>query len=120
MVGEALQKCFARGKKREDVYILTKIYREELNDVEGAMRRSLKKLKLHYVDCYLIHFPFGYYAPIPVPMHKLWHDMETMVEMGLTKSIGVSNFNSQLLWDMMTYCKIKPAVNEIEVNPVCA
>jgi len=46
--------------------------------------------------------------------------MEDMVDLGLTKSLGVSNFNAQLIWDMMTYCKYKPVVNEIELNPSCA
>ena len=46
--------------------------------------------------------------------------MENMVDMGLTKGIGVSNFNAQLLWDMMTYCKYKPVVNQIELHPTCA
>ena len=43
--------------------------------------------------------------------------MESLVDKGLVKSIGVSNFNAQLLWDMMSYCKIKPVVNEIELHP---
>ena len=43
--------------------------------------------------------------------------MEKLVDLGLTKSIGVSNFNVQLLWDMLTYCRIKPVVNEVELHP---
>ena len=94
IVGEALQRCFARGKKREDVYVLTKLDQHEQNDVERYLRESLARLQLNYVDCYLIHWTFNLYAPTPVPMHKLWHNMENMVDMGLTKSIGVSNFNT--------------------------
>lgn len=45
------------------------------------------------------------------PIHKIWAKMEGLVKKGLVKSIGVSNFNIQSLWDMMTYCKIKPVVN---------
>jgi len=44
--------------------------------------------------------------------------MEEVVELGMAKSIGVSNFNVQLLWDMLTYCKIKPVVNQIELHPL--
>ena len=120
IVGDALQRCFARGKKREDVYVLTKLDQHEQNDVEKYLRESLQRLQLDYVDCYLVHWPFNYYAPKPVPMHKLWHDMEVMVDMGLTKSIGVSNFNAQRLWDLMTYCKYKPVVNQVELHPTCA
>lgn len=119
-VGIALQSCFKRGKKREDVFILTKVDMHEQNDVEKYCRESLKRLQLDYVDMYLLHFPYNYYAPTPIPMHKLWRDMENLVDIGLTKSIGVSNFNAQLLWDMMTYAKYIPAVNEIELHPTCA
>lgn len=46
--------------------------------------------------------------------------MESLVDKGLVKSIGVSNFNVQLLWDMTTYARIMPAVNEIELHPLNA
>lgn len=53
-------------------------------------------------------------------MHKLWAQLENLVKKGLCKSIGVSNFNIQLLADMLTYCEIKPAVNQIQLYPECA
>ena len=43
--------------------------------------------------------------------------MEALVAKGLTKSIGVSNFNTQILWDLLTYAKIPPVVNQFEINP---
>ena len=46
--------------------------------------------------------------------------MENLVDAGLVKSIGVSNFNVQLMWDMLSYARIKPAVNEVELHPLCA
>ena len=52
------------------------------------------------------------------PLHILWPEMEALVGKGLTKSIGVSNFNTQLLWDLLSYCKIKPVVNQIEIHPI--
>lgn len=52
-------------------------------------------------------------------MYKIWAQMESLVEKGLVKSIGVSNFNVQLLWDMLSYAKIPPAVNEVELHPLC-
>jgi D-xylose reductase len=61
----------------------------------------------------------GYFSEPKKPMHVLWPEMESLVEKKLTKSIGVSNFNTQLIWDMLTYAKIKPAVNQIELNPQC-
>ena len=51
-------------------------------------------------------------------MYKIWAQMETLVEKGLVKSIGVSNFNVQMIWDMLSYAKIKPVVNEVELHPL--
>ena len=50
-------------------------------------------------------------------MHILWPRLEALVDAGLTKAIGVSNFNIQLLSDLLSYCRIKPACNQIEVHP---
>ena len=50
-----------------------------------------------------------------IPNYKVWADMEDMVAKGYTKSIGVSNFNVQLLLDMLAYWNIKPVSNEIEI-----
>ena len=52
-----------------------------------------------------------------VPMHVLWPKMEALQQKGLTKAVGVSNFNVQLLADMLTYCTLKPACNQIEIHP---
>ena len=78
------------------MYITTKLDNgEEWNEAEVALRRSLAKLQVEYVDMYLIHWPSGYYAkPKAKPLHILWAEMESFVEKGLTKSIGVSNFNT--------------------------
>ena len=84
------------------------------------MRLSLKKLRVDTVDLYLIHWPLNSHAEHRVPMHVLWAKMERLVELGLTKSIGVSNFSLQLLAEVMTFCKVKPAVNQIQIYPECA
>lgn len=121
VLGAALQKCFAQGKKREDLFIATKIWHQEYHDVEAAVRGSLKKMQLDYLDLYYIHWPLGYFTEgARTPVHVLWPQMEALVEKGLVKSIGVSNFNTQMLLDLLCYCKIKPAVNQIELNPLCA
>ena len=55
-----------------------------------------------------------------IPNYKTWADLESCVNKGLTKSIGVSNFNVQSLMDIMTYAEIMPATNEIELHPYLA
>ena len=115
VVGAALEECFAQGKKREDVFVTTKLWHTDYHNVEGAISESLSKLKLDYVDLYLIHFPAMYFGK--KPLHVLWVEMEGLVEKGLTRSIGVSNFNTQLLMDLMTYVKIMPVCNQVELNP---
>jgi diketogulonate reductase-like aldo/keto reductase len=105
---------------RDELFVGTKLWQDDYADPEAALRLSLKKLRLDYVDLYMIHWPHNGVGPVKVPMHKLWPMMESLVAKGLTKSIGVSNFNIQLLADMLTYCKIRPAVNQIQLYPECA
>ena len=54
---------------------------------------------------------------VKIPMHKIWAQMESLVDKGLVKSIGLSNFNVQSTWDILTYCRIKPVCSEIELHP---
>jgi diketogulonate reductase-like aldo/keto reductase len=117
LVGKCLEKILVQEKflKRSDLFIISKVWPGEMLDVESALKRSLSKLKVDYLDLYLVHWPIateeknGKYERIEIPMYKIWAQM--------VKSIGVSNFNVQMLWDMMTYAKIPPAVNEIEFHP---
>lgn len=57
---------------------------------------------------------------INIPVHKVWPQLEALVEQGLVRSIGVSNFGVQSLWDLLSYCKVKSAVNEVEIHPLYA
>lgn len=54
---------------------------------------------------------------VSIPTHKVWEQLERCVELGLVKSIGVSNCTIPMLLDMLTYAKIKPAVNQVELHP---
>ena len=120
-IGEALQRGFQEGLcRREDLWITTKLWHTDYEDPEAALRLSLKKLGTDYVDLYLIHWPYNGVGPVKMPMHVLWKKMEDLVRKGLVKSIGVSNFNIQLLADMLTYAEIKPACNQIQLYPECA
>ena len=64
-----------------------------------------------YVDLYLIHWPNNGQVETKVPMHVLWRQMEDLVDLGLTRMIGVSNFNMQFISDILTYARIKPFCN---------
>jgi diketogulonate reductase-like aldo/keto reductase len=121
MIGEAIQEAMkAKDIKREEFFITTKIWFEEYGDPEAAIRGSLKRLKLEYVDLYLIHWPVGLFSEPKKPLHVLWKELESLVDKGLTKSIGLSNFNMQLILDLLCYARIKPVSNQIELNPHCA
>ena len=121
-IGESLKKVFNENLvKREDLYIVTKLWQDDHEDPVSALKLSLSKLQLSYVDLFLIHWPLGVMENgVPkkkVPLHILWSNMEKCVEMGLCKSIGVSNFNAQLLLDLVSYAKIQPVINQVELNP---
>ena len=93
------------------MFIATKLWHTDYADPEAALRLSLQKLQTEYVDLYMIHWPMNGLGPIKVPLHVLWRQMENLVKKGLTRSIGLSNFNIQLIADMLTYAEIKPSVN---------
>ena len=77
---------------------------------QKSIEESLQRLKLNYVDMLLLHSPFSLWDT-KSPLHVVWPKMETLVDQGLTKSIGVSNFNVQLIADLLCYARIPPACN---------
>ena len=134
-VGKAIKEAIDTGiVKREDLFIVTKLWntyhRPEL--VEVNIKDSLKRLNLTYVDLYLIHWPLAFKPgddPYPrvnghiqydkVPLCDTWKAMEELTKSTkdrpfLTKYIGVSNFPSILLHDLIMYSTIKPVANQIE------
>jgi len=108
-VGRGIKRC---GVAREKLFITTKLWIQR-NGYEGtkkAFENSLKRLQLDHVDLYLIHQPFG-------DVYGEWRAMEELYEQGKVRAIGVSNFQPDRLMDLMIHNKIKPAINQIEVNP---
>lgn len=94
------------------------------------IKETLSALKLDYVDLYLIHWPFGFKEtaslwPVgegeaafsDVDYLETWSAMEECQKAGYAKSIGVSNFNAEQIERILKNCTIKPAVNQVEVNP---
>lgn len=122
-VGEGIKKAInEKIVTREEVYVITKLWPTEYKKAEETLIEQLKNLQLDYVDLYLIHWPNGYFNTETnkfddISILKLWKIFESFVDKGLVKSIGVSNFNSQLLLELVNNCRITPVVNEIELHP---
>ena len=123
IVGKAIKMAIDRNKvKREDLFIVTKLELEEKDDPEKALNKSLERLKLEYVDLYLDHWPSCKIYKEPkndtlIPVKDTWKKMESLVEKNLTKSIGVCNYTIVNILNIISVCKIKPAVVEVEFHP---
>ncbi|ORY07173.1 aldo-keto reductase family 1 member C13 [Clohesyomyces aquaticus] len=102
------------GVPREKLYVVTKVI-VNISDIENALKTSLKKLQLDYVDLYLIHAPF--FAKSDEELQCTWATMEALQKSGLAKSIGVSNYLPQHLEAVLKTAKVTPACNQIEFHP---
>ncbi|EJF63951.1 Aldo/keto reductase [Dichomitus squalens LYAD-421 SS1] len=101
------------GVPRESLYITTKFSgRDNLTILEAA-QQSIKKLGVDHVDLYLIHHPRFATPDIPTA----WAQLEKLKADGLTKSLGVSNFNEEELQAILDVAKVKPVANQIMVHP---
>lgn len=108
-VGRAIKKS---GITRSDIFVTTKLWVQDTGyeATKRAINESLKKLQLDYLDLYLIHQPYG-------DVYGSWRAMEEAYESGMIRAIGVSNFEPDRIWDLALYNRIRPAVNQIEINP---
>ena len=141
--GEGIKSALAAGLcQREELWVTSKLWNtyHRPEHVRAACEKTLSDLGLDYLDLYLIHFPIALkfvdfdvrYPPEwffdpdaeaprmeidPVPLHATWAAMEDLKESGLVKHIGVCNYNSALLHDLMAYAKQKPEVLQVEAHP---
>lgn len=114
-VGRGIERFMTEtGVPREDIYVTTKFFPQGKagGAVRNALLTSLQKLKLDYVDLYLIHAPRDRKLRV-----AQWQEMEGLKDEGLARSIGVSNYGIHHLQELFQVARIKPVVNQIEVNP---
>ncbi len=133
-IGEVLDEAVAGGLRREELFIVSKVWNDHHDPAEvlAACRRSLANLRLSYLDLYLVHWPFPNYHPPGCDgdtrnpdsrpyRHKAfmrtWRAMEELVDLGLVRQIGVSNVTVQKLSRILRDVRIRPAVNEMELHP---
>ena len=108
-VGEGLRQA---GIAREQLFVTSKLWVQDTGyeRTAKAIDDSLRRLKLEYLDLYLIHQPYG-------DVHGSWRAMQDAYRAGKLRAIGVSNFQPDRLMDITAFNEIKPAVNQIEINP---
>lgn len=142
-VGDGIRAALAAGLcRRDDLWVTSKLWNtyHRREHVRPAVERTLRDLKLDYLDLYLVHFPIAQKfvpfgdryppgwvtdpsAPNPrlepdtVSIAETWGAMEDLVTAGLVRNIGVSNFNTPLIRDLLSYCRVKPAVLQVELHP---
>ncbi|MGN1280194.1 MAG: aldo/keto reductase, partial [Limosilactobacillus sp.] len=110
---EAVGKAIAKSSvKREDIFVTSKLWVSDFNYARAkqGIDASLEKLGLDYIDLYLLHQPYG-------DTMGAWRALEEAQKAGKIRSIGVSNFYADQLKDLELTEPVKPAVNQIEVNP---
>ncbi len=108
-VGRAIA---ASGIPREQLFLTTKMWINDAGETGArqAFYTSIQKLGVDHLDLYLIHQPFGDY-------YSSWRAMEQILAEGGSRAIGVSNFHSDRLIDLIDHNQVVPAVNQVETHP---
>src|SRR5580704_13008377 len=134
-VGEALQAGMAAGRiAREDIFVTTKLWNSNHRPerVEPAFEASLDRMRLEYLDLYLIHTPYAFQPGDEqdprdqngnvlydngVTLLDTWGAMENLVDHGRCRAIGLSDIGLQELLPIYESARIKPAVVQVEAHP---
>ncbi len=106
-VGKAIRDS---GIARDEIYLTTKLWNSDHGNPERALDRSLGKLKMDFVDLYLIHYP------VPERLRS-WRVLAGLRSGGKARSIGVSNFTIRHLTELLADSDTIPAVNQVELHP---
>lgn len=142
-VGQGLKRAINDGLvKREELWVTSKLWNtyHRKEHVQPALEKTLEDLQIDYLDLYLIHFPIALkFVPFEkryppewlydpeaddahmeiddAPLHETWAAMEDLVKAGLVNNIGVCNYNTNLIHDLMRYATIKPSMVQVELHP---
>ncbi|MCU4154353.1 aldo/keto reductase [Carboxylicivirga sp. A043] len=132
-VGNAIKTCIEEGTvTRDELWVTSKLWNNMHgeNNVAPAIQKTLSDLQLEYLDLYLIHWPVAqkklfvgaskaqhFLSLEEQPIANTWKGMEKAVELGLTKTIGVSNFSVKKLKELIANSSIKPVLNQVELHP---
>ncbi|OMJ09508.1 Prostaglandin F synthase [Smittium culicis] len=128
MIGEVLQEIFSDesfGVKRGDIWITSKLPLASIgyDNTIKAVKESLKKLKIDYIDMYMIHWPGTKGLDPQDPQNKAnriesWRALEDLQEKKLIRTIGVSNYQIRHLSELKDYARVLPTVNQCEFHPL--
>ena len=108
-VGEGIRRS---GIDRKELFLVTKVNFKSYETAGQAVMQSLNNLQTDYIDLLLLHWPFANY-------YAAWRVLEKLYADGKVRAIGVSNFESDQLLDLIAYNQVVPAVNQIETNLYC-
>ncbi|XP_048481165.1 aldo-keto reductase AKR2E4 [Plutella xylostella] len=121
-VGQVLNKKIEEGvARREDFFVTTKVWQHNHSPagVEASVRASLRRMKLEYLDLVLMHWPMAISedgVDEKIDYVDTWRGFESVLDQGLARAIGVSNFNVQQLTRLVEGARVRPAVNQVELN----